>query len=197
MIFNSFTSAVDVIGHELTHGVTEDEAGLVYFRQPGALNESMSDVFGSMVKQYVRGQTSAEADWLIGEGIFAPGINGTALRSMKAPGTAYDDPKLGRDPQPDHLSKLVETTRDNGGVHINSGIPNRAFYLVATALGGHSWERAGLIWYEALRDSKLRSTSGFRAFARVTVAVATGRFGVGSDEATAVTQGWAEVGVKV
>ena len=63
---------------------------------------------------------------------------------MKAPGTAYDDPRLGgKDPQPAHMGDYVDTTDDNGGVHINSGIPNHAFYLAATALGGHSWEKAG------------------------------------------------------
>ena len=66
---------------------------------------------------------------------------------MKAPGTAYDDPRLGKDPQPAHMDDYVETTEDNGGVHINSGIPNHAFYLAATALGGRGLggRRAGLV----------------------------------------------------
>jgi Zn-dependent metalloprotease len=96
-IFNRFTIAVDVMGHELTHGVTEHEAGLIYWRQAGALNEHISDVFGSLVKQYVDEDTAEEADWLIGEGIFTENVEGVALRSMKAPGTAYDDPVLGKD----------------------------------------------------------------------------------------------------
>src|SRR3954454_9843024 len=127
-LFNRFTIAVDVIGHELTHGVTEDEAGLIYAYQAGALNESVSDVFGSLIKQRVLRQKADEADWLIGEGLLMPDVNGVALRSMKAPGTAYDDPRLGgKDPQPAHMNDYVETTEDDGGVHINSGIPNRAF----------------------------------------------------------------------
>src|SRR5574340_1267661 len=85
-------NSVDVIGHELTHGITADEANLVYLGQAGALNESISDVFGSLVKQYKRGETAAEADWLIGEGLFTRRVKGVALRSMKAPGTAFDDP---------------------------------------------------------------------------------------------------------
>ncbi len=125
-LFNRFTSALDVIGHELSHGVTEDEAQLAYLFQPGALNESLSDVFGSLVRQYELHQTAEEADWLIGRGLFTAAVNGAALRSMKAPGTAYDDPVLGRDPQPAHMKDFVRTYDDNGGVHINSGIPNRA-----------------------------------------------------------------------
>ena len=136
VIFNRFTACLDVIGHELTHGVTGSEANLQYQGQPGALNESISDVFGSLVKQFKLNQTADKADWLIGAGLLAKGINGVALRSMKAPGTAYDDPKLGKDPQPADMAHYVNTPQDHGGVHINSGIPNHAFYLLATALGG-------------------------------------------------------------
>jgi Zn-dependent metalloprotease len=132
-IFNRFTIAIDVVAHELSHGVTETEAGLIYFEQSGALNESLSDVFGSLVKQYHLKQTADKADWLIGEGLLAKGINGKGLRSMSEPGTAYNDPLLGKDPQPAHMKDFIKTREDNGGVHLNSGIPNRAFYLAATA----------------------------------------------------------------
>src|SRR5678815_4747497 len=128
------------------------EAKLTYSQHPGALNESMSDVFGSLVKQYSLNQSAADADWLIGAGLLAAGVNGVALRSMKAPGTAYDDRVLGKDPQPAHMKDYVNTISDNGGVHINSGIPNHAFYVVATELGGFAWEKAGKIWYVALKD---------------------------------------------
>src|SRR5438876_1134023 len=97
IIFNGFTVALDIIGHELTHGVTGSEANLVYTGESGALNESISDVFGSLVKQYALKQQAGQADWLIGSGLLAHGIHGVALRSMKAPGTAYDDPKIGKD----------------------------------------------------------------------------------------------------
>ena len=196
-IFNRFTSSLDVIGHELAHGVTEDEAGLVYMFQPGALNESMSDVMGSLIKQRVRNQTAVEADWLIGEGLLTTAVNGTALRSMKAPGTAYDDDLLGTDPQPDHMSKYVETFNDNGGVHINSGIPNKAFYETATTMGGYAWEKAGRIWYETLRDSGLRQNTGFRRFANLTVATAGRLYGPGSVEQAIVANAWASVGIAV
>jgi Zn-dependent metalloprotease len=133
-LFNRFTIAIDVIGHELSHGVTQYEAGLIYKNEPGALNESFSDVFGTLVKQRSLKQTVEQADWLIGAGLLAPGVKGVALRSMKAPGTAYNDPMLGKDPQPAFYKDLYRGTQDSGGVHINSGIPNHAFYLAARVL---------------------------------------------------------------
>jgi len=194
-IFLDFTIPVDVIGHELTHGVTQHTANLTYFGQPGALNESLSDVFGSLIKQYSLGQTAAEADWLIGAGLLAPSVHGTALRSMKAPGTAYDDPNLGKDPQPATMEHYVRTGRDNGGVHINSGIPNHAFYLVATAMGGHSWEKAGQLWYDVLTGGELKQQALFTDFATLTVKAARERYGAG-DELEAVRKAWEQVGVR-
>ncbi|GAA0908046.1 M4 family metallopeptidase [Streptomyces thermoalcalitolerans] len=194
-IFLDFTIAVDVIGHELTHGVVQHTANLAYFGQSGALNESIADVFGSLIKQYALGQTAAEADWLIGAGLLGPRVSGTALRSMKAPGTAYDDDVLGKDPQPATMDDYVHTGSDNGGVHINSGIPNRAFYLVATALGGHAWERAGQIWYDVLTGGRLEVDAQFTDFATLTVRAARERYGDG-DELEAVRKAWEQVGVR-
>lgn len=194
-LFERFTRSLDVIGHELGHGVIEDEAALEYWGQSGALNEHVADVAGIMVKQRRLGQTAAEADWLIGADLRGPAFDGDALRSMKAPGTAYDDDTLGKDPQPGHLKDYVRTTDDNGGVHINSGIPNRAFYLLATHLGGRSWHAPGRIWYDALRSARLRPTASFRQFARLTHRAARQRHGTGSDEAAAVREAWAEVGI--
>jgi Zn-dependent metalloprotease len=193
-LFNRFTISLDVIAHELTHGVTGDEARLVYLGQAGALNESVSDVFGSLVKQYARRERAADADWLIGAGLFTAKVHGVALRSMKAPGTAYDDPLLGRDPQPATMDGYVRTQADDGGVHTNSGIPNHAFYLAAIALGGYAWEKAGRIWYETLRDKRIKPTATFRQFARLTVQNAAHFFG--SAERQAVAAAWAEVGIK-
>jgi Zn-dependent metalloprotease len=193
-LFNRFTISVDVIGHELTHGVTENEAGLEYHDEPGALNESLSDVFGSLVKQHQLKQTAEQADWLIGADIRGPEFHGEALRSMTAPGTAYDDPVLGKDPQPANYANFVKTTDDNGGVHINSGIPNKAFADLAVALGGSSWETAGAIWYATLRDDRLTATASFAEFAAITHAVAQDRFG--DDAASAVATAWDGVGVK-
>jgi Zn-dependent metalloprotease len=193
-LFNRFTISLDVIGHELTHGVTEDEAKLMYFFQSGALNESISDVFGSLVKQYTLNQKAADADWLIGEGLLTRKVQGVALRSMKNPGTAYNDPVLGKDPQPAQMKDFVHTYEDNGGVHINSGIPNRAFCQAALNLGGFAWEKAGRIWYDALRDGTVRPNTGFLRFARVTVKHAAA---MGKTEAKAVQDAWATVGVNI
>lgn len=195
-LFNRFTIALDVIGHELTHGVTQFEAKLNYFQQPGALNESMSDVFGSLVKQYQLAQTSAEADWIIGAGLLTANVNGVGIRSMKAPGTAYDDPVLGKDPQPAHMKDYVNTISDNGGVHINSGIPNHAFYTTALELGGHAWEKAGQIWFVTLKD-KLTASSNFQDCANLTYQVAGELYGAGGLEQQAVQKGWAQVGLTV
>jgi Zn-dependent metalloprotease len=192
-LFVRFTRSLDVIGHELAHGVTEDEAGLEYQGQPGALNEHVSDVFGSLVKQHHLGQTAAQADWLIGADLRGPDFHGRALRSMTAPGTAYDDPVLGKDPQPASYADYVDTTDDNGGVHINSGIPNRAFASLAIGLGGDAWETAGTVWYETLRDPRLRSGATFAQFAALTRAVAVARFG--APAGAAVLAAWDAVGV--
>ena len=198
-LFNRFTISVDVMGHELTHGVTQYESNLVYRRQSGALNESLSDVFGSLVKQYPN-QTADKADWLIGEGLFTNKVKPTgtaALRSMKDPGSAYDDPVLGKDPQPGHMADYVRGPADNFGVHTNSGIPNHAFYLAATKIGGFAWEKAGLIWYEAMTSPSLRSRARFIGFARLTVKVAGDLYGANSAEENAVWEAWSEVGLNV
>jgi Zn-dependent metalloprotease len=192
--FNRFTISIDVIGHELTHGVTQNEAQLVYQGPAGALNESMSDVFGSLIKQWVKNQTADKADWLIGQGLFTKDVQGIALRSMSNPGTAYDDPTIGKDPQPAHMKDYVQTTSDNGGVHINSGIPNRAFYLAATNIGGFAWQKAGLIWYRTL-TGRLSPTADFQAAADATVQVAGALFGDRSDEQKAVIDAWGTVGI--
>lgn len=189
-LFTGFTTAIDVIGHELTHGVTQDTLNLLYTGQSGALNESISDVFGSMVKQYKLNQTADQADWLIGGGILGPALHGVALRSMKAPGTAYDG-----DSQPSTMGGYVVTTADNGGVHTNSGIPNRAFYLVATALSGYAWERAGRIWYRVMSTKAVAPDAQFHTFALATVNAAISLYGDTSPEAQAVTSAWMDVGV--
>ncbi len=190
-LFTRLTASLDVIGHELTHGVTQYEANLVYQGQSGALNESMSDVFGSLTKQYAKKQTAKQADWLIGPDIVGPALK-PALRSMKAPGTANQ-----YDKQPATMDDYVNTAADNGGVHINSGIPNYAFYVTATTLGGKAWEKAGLIWYDSLRDDKIKPTSGFKSFARATVRQAQIRFGDTSDEVDAVRAGWEKTKVSL
>ncbi|MDT0377473.1 M4 family metallopeptidase [Streptomyces sp. DSM 42041] len=195
-VFRDFTLAVDVIGHELTHGVTQYTANLHYSGQSGALNESVSDVFGALIKQYEREETAADADWLIGAELFTDRVQGRALRSMKEPGTAYDDDVLGKDPQPGHMDDFVHTTDDNGGVHINSGIPNRAFQRFAVTLGGRAWERAGQVWYDTLTSGSLSPDADFADFAAATLAAAREQHGPG-EVTKALSQAWTDVGVPV
>jgi Zn-dependent metalloprotease len=190
-MFTPLTNSLDVIGHELTHGVTQYEANLSYVNQSGALNESVSDVFGSLVKQYAKKQDAASADWLIGNDIVGPMLQ-PALRSLKEPGKANE-----HDDQPADMDHFVKTAQDHGGVHTNSGIPNHAFYVVATTIGGKAWEKAGKVWYESLKDARIKPTCDFSTFAGVTVGQAGQIFGPTSAEADAVKAGWEAVKVKV
>ncbi len=194
-IFQTFTE-LSVIGHEMSHGVVQFSGGLVYQGQSGALNESFADVFGALTVQYKLGQEVHEADWLMGKGILGEDINGVALRSLKAPGTAYSDSLLGRDPQPYHMDFYVSTTSDNGGVHINSGIPNHAFYLYAQYIGGKSWKRAGQIWYRALQQLN-NPMATFGDWAAQTMDAAIELHGVGSYEMMMLRRAWRLVGISV
>jgi Zn-dependent metalloprotease len=194
-LFQRF-SAIDLLAHEMTHALAEVAAGLRFHAQSGALLESICDVMGILVKQWKLKQADAEeGDWVFGAGVFAPGVKGVGLRSFAAPGTAYDDARLGKDPQPAHMRAYVETDSDNGGVHINCGIPNHAFYRLATALGGPAWERAGRIWYAALTSGALTPTANFAAFAGLTAAIARRDYGTDSEEASATHAAWQAVGV--
>ncbi|KAJ5984542.1 hypothetical protein N7481_006641 [Penicillium waksmanii] len=193
VLFNGFTDELDVIGHELTHGVVEYTSPLDYSFQSGALNESLADVFGIMIKQWgndpANPQTAEQSDWLIGEGIWAKGVNGRALRDMKAPGTAYNDRRVGSDRQPGHWKNFqkLPLSEDQGGVHINSGIPNHAFYLASTLIGGYTWQTAGPIWYKALTCGKLRQNASFKEFAELTILNA-------GDHEDKIKEAWKQVG---
>jgi Zn-dependent metalloprotease len=184
-MFTGFTKALDVVAHELTHGVTQftTPGGLNYVDQSGALNESISDVFGSIVKQWSLNQTVDKADWLIGAGIMVP-KGWKALRSMKAPGNK--SATWPGDDQPSSMDGYV----DGGDVHTNSGIPNHAFYLAAMALGGNSWGDAAKIWYGALTSLKPDST--FADAAQATIDAASK---IGKSQASAVTMAWKKVKV--
>jgi Zn-dependent metalloprotease len=181
------TAGIDVMGHELTHGVTQNEANLVYSGQSGALNESVSDVFGIQVKQRALNLDVSQSDWLIGPDIVGPELQ-PALRSMKEPGTANP-----HDEQPADMDHYIP----GGDVHLNSGIPNKAFYVVATTLGGHSWDAAGPIWYMTLCDPALPSSATFEQFAHLTLKHAQRNYGRTSNETNAVTGGWEAVKVQV
>ncbi|AZS76805.1 peptidase M4 [Streptomyces lydicus] len=198
-LFSDLSHSLTVTAHELAHGVTDHTSGFEYHNQSGALNESMSDVFGSLVQQWSLKQSAEEADWLIGADVFTPGIDADALRSMKAPGHAFNNALFGRDPQPDRMSKFVHLPDteegDFGAVHSNSGIPNKAFFLAAVGIGGFAWEAAGTIWFESLKASS--ADSQFQDFADTTFQKAGELFGVGSPEQSAVLAAWQEVEIQV
>jgi hypothetical protein len=188
-------TAVDIVAKELTYGIIAHENGMQYYGQTGALVQSISTVFGILVKQRLLGHTAEQADWLFGDRIWGPEWGGGALANLAAPGTAYDHPSLGKDPQPRHVNDYVETSEDSGGVHTNAGIPNHAFYLAAIRLGGLAWERAGRIWYEAQRGGRLPRDAQFDQFARVTRDVSVELYGEASDERAAIQAAWEAVGV--
>jgi len=193
VIFVRFTKSLDVVGHELTHGVVTHTANLDYRNESGALNEHFADVFGTLIKQWKKKQTVAKADWLIGPDIMAPGTTAKALRTFRDEPAYEDDEILGTDPQPKHLKDKYTGTADSGGVHINSGIPNYAFFRVATALGGHAWEKAGRIWYDTMLA--LTPASTFAQMASMSLRMAATRYGKSSPEAKAVAAAWKAVGL--
>jgi Zn-dependent metalloprotease len=194
--FHRFTSSIDVIAHEIAHGLTQYTAALGNGGQCGALAEHFADVFGILAKQYALQLSASRSDWIIGAELFTKRVHGRGLRSMKAPGTAYDDRILGRDPQPAHMSGYVHTHADDRGVHINCGIPNHAFYRVALALGGNAWEVAGRIWYRAL-TRELGPRARFQQCADATWRAAGELYGLGSTPHDAVASGWEAVGIEV
>jgi Zn-dependent metalloprotease len=159
VIFTDFTKSLDVAGHEMSHGVVQYTANLTYSGQSGALNEHYADAMGIAIKQFALGQTAQTSDWLIGADIMGPQLQGMAIRSMKAPGTAYNHPLLGRDQQPDNMANLYTGTADNRGVHINSGIPNKVFYLVSIGITTMSTAK---LWFETLKV--LKPATNFKGF---------------------------------
>ena len=153
--FQNFVRALDVTAHELTHGIVQYTANLEYKGQSGALNEHFADVFGTAIKQWAAKETEKTANWLIGEICTMGKYKGKAVRSMKAP----TDTTVVLSAQPESMSKFFKGTADNGGVHINSGIPNKAFYLVSMDIGT---QKAAKLWFEALKI--LKPTSKFTDF---------------------------------
>lgn len=194
VIFSGFARSLDVVAHELAHGVTQFTSGLVYQGESGALNEHFSDVFGTTITQWVARESPADADWLIGDEIMGPDLYGEALRSMAHPGTAYDNPILGTDPQPAHYSTRYTGNNDNGGVHINSGIPNRAFYLAAMEMG--DTVEAARIWYHALQLLPAKATFAQAADQVATSARILVKSGAATKGATQIVRGaWRAVGI--
>lgn len=193
--FNRFTIDPDIPAHELTHGVTQFSCALQYYGQAGALNEHFSDVLGIVVKQYKLGQDAGQSDWLLGAGLFTGRVKARGLRDMLNPGTAYDDPNIGKDPQPAHMRDFVNTDADSGGVHINSGILNRAFALAARAIGGKSWDGAAHAWFVAHTARGVPPWCDFNNYAQIVVRTAGEIWGNQSSQADAVKAAWSDVGV--
>jgi Zn-dependent metalloprotease len=195
VVFQSFTGSLDVVGHELSHGVESFTSNLAYRNQSGALNEHFADTFGALIRQRKSGETALKASWVIGKEVLVAAPTRRGIRDMEFPGTAFvADPEIGTDPQPAHMSKLYTGSADRGGVHINSGIPNRAFVLVAKALKGNAWDVAGRIWYDTLLQ--LTSTGQFIDCARLTVQIA-GSPKYGAAAKKAVKAAWKKVGISV
>lgn len=140
--------ALDVAGHELSHGVVENTANLIYQNESGAMNESFADIFGAMIDR---------DDWLIGEDVVRPGVfAGGALRNMQDPHNGASSQDINGGWQPDHYNERFRGSQDNGGVHINSGITNHAYYLFATQVGKETAER---VFYRALSTYLTRSST--------------------------------------
>jgi bacillolysin len=185
--------SLDIVAHELTHGVTDFTSGLIYQNESGALNESFSDMMAAGAEFFYQGTAPAAADWLVGEDAFVPG----GIRSLQNP-TAFGDP--------DHYSVRFTGPEDNGGVHINSGIPNHVFYLAVvggtnrvsrlnvTGVGQGNIEQIERVMYRAF-TSMMPASANFATARVVTIQSARDLFGAGSAPERALTQAWAAVGV--
>lgn len=192
-LFTRFTQALDVVGHELTHGVVSFTSNLDYYGESGALNESFADVMGSLIQQWKYDQTVEQADWYIGREVLGPAADIPGVRTFKGEPAYQNSPNFGTDPQPKHYRDRYTGSRNRGGVHLNSGIPNHAFYLATMTIGGYAWEKVGKIWYVAMK-SALAPDATFREAAEATITIA-GHYGDRSDEQQAIRQAWQEVGV--
>jgi Zn-dependent metalloprotease len=187
-------SGLTGIAHVIGNAIVQKKTDLHIMGQSGSLTLHISDVIAVMVDQYHRGQIAESASWLIGADMFSPNVRG-ALRSMKAPGTAFDNSLMGKDSQPSHMRDYIKTGSDNGGTHLNSGIPNHAFYLAAVAVGGFLWDKIGTIWIKSMDD--ITPDTDFEGFAAITFQTAQKLYRNDSNEAKAVEKAWSGVGINV
>lgn len=193
VLFRPFATSLEVVAHELSHAVIDTTSGLRYDGESGALNESFADVMAAMAVQRHLALDVYDANWLIGTDVLMPGIGIDGVRSFKGAPAYRNHARLQSDVQPKHYRDFVRDLADNGSVHANSGIPNHAFYLAASRLGGRAWERAGRIWFEAF--TRLAATADFQAAAEKTVWVAND---INDAEAVeAFREAWDAVGLKV
>lgn len=220
IIFSRFTKALDVSGHELTHGVVQYTANLVYQDQPGALNEHFADVFGEIVQHWSNRNNASRPEfsdpwslskeeqetkgiWYMGGDIILPTVGVKGIRTFTEDRAYVNNRFLGTDPQPKHIANIYTGERDNGGVHINSGIPNHAFFVIARELKEPIWKKVAQIWYKTLNhpdlaafkddpEQQLKNVT-FEFVANITLKVATADYGV--TEQRAVRKGWQAVGI--
>ena len=193
---NFLAGGLDIVAHELTHGLIDFSSNLIPGNEPGALNESFSDMLGTSVEFFYQtpGSGIGQADYLIGEDVFRPG----GIRSMSNPG-AFGDP--------DHYSRRFTGPEDGGGVHINAGIPNQAFYLAieggtnrtsglsVQGVGGGNRDQIEKVFYRAF-VFMLPSNATFATARAATIQAARDLYGSGSAPERAVTQAWTAVGVQ-
>jgi thermolysin len=193
--WNHLSGAIDVVGHELTHGVTQFTSDLIYQNESGALNEAFSDMMGTSIEFFFQpaGSGDLRADYLCGEDVVKPG----GIRSMENP-QAYGDP--------DHYSRRFLGTTDNGGVHINSGIANQAFYLAieggtnrtsglaVQGVGAANRDQIEKVFYRAFTQMLPRNAT-FALARAATIQAAIDLFGANSNAGRAVTEAWTAVGV--
>jgi Zn-dependent metalloprotease/subtilisin family serine protease len=186
--FRPLSGGIDVVGHEITHAVTERTAGLVYENESGAINESISDIFGTLIEFY----NNKNPDWEIGEDVYTPNVPGDALRSMSDPTKEGD---------PDHYSKRYMGNDDNGGVHTNSGISNKAAYLISQGgthygvkVQGIGTDKLGKIFYRALTQY-LTPVSDFQQLRYAAIQSAKDLYGSKATEVKTVTDAFTAVGI--
>ncbi|MEN8906974.1 MAG: M4 family metallopeptidase [Clostridiales bacterium] len=186
-LFNHFTS-LDVVAHEFAHGVTRSESNLIYMDESGAINEAYSDIFATLIEF----ECDKNPDWLIGEDVYTPSIEGDSFRSMSDPTICG---------QPDHVKDQYKDTDDNGGVHINNGIINKVAYLIAEGgthydveVVGIGKEKLGKIFYDA-QIKYLVETTDFKGLKTYIIQSATDLYGGGSQEVKSVTDSFNSVGI--
>jgi Zn-dependent metalloprotease len=188
-LFIDFTNGNDVIGHELTHGVTQHTLQLDYSDDAGGLNESLSDCFGSMFRQWEANQDVKHADWLIGSDIMGATAKKRGFKSLRNMANPADPHCLA--PQPTHYSQLTPGMDP----HYTSGPPNLAFCVACKAAGGKSWESVGQVWYAALTTSGAHPAMKMGDFANRTRQVAHQKFPGEASVAAAIDKGWKQVGL--
>lgn len=191
--FTYLSGDLDIVGHEMTHGVISSTANLWYHNQSGALNESTADVFGVLIETYNKYNVANggswifnPADWVIGDDVYTPKVSGDSARSLA-------NPTL--DGQPDNMSDYQNypdtSSYDNGGVHINSGIPNKAAYNIASLIG---MEKTAKIYYRALTNY-MSTYTDFEGAKNCLVQAAVDLYGPNSVEAADVNAAFNNVGV--